>query len=128
MAKFLTELDARLINDDSVWMLDSPLVYQSDIVGKITVPEGFQTDFASVPRLPIVFSLYGDKAHRESVIHDYLYRIDSIPNVFLGTANRVFFEAMSCRGKSAFIRYPMYWGVEAGGTASYHKRKVGDSL
>ena len=40
----------------------------------ITVPTGFFTDFASVPRMPFVFLLFGDVAHEAAVIHDYLYR------------------------------------------------------
>ena len=76
MSKFLTELDVRLIDGDRIWMLSGPLVYQSDILGKIEIPAGFQTDFASVPRIPFVFESFGDRAHRESVVHDYLYCID----------------------------------------------------
>ena len=30
----------------------------------ITVPTGFLTDFASVPRMPIVFLLFGDRRTR----------------------------------------------------------------
>ena len=40
----------------------------------ITVPTGFLTDFASVPRMPFVFLLFGDVAHEAAVIHDYLYK------------------------------------------------------
>ena len=130
MAKFLTELDARLKDDDRVWILDSPLAYQSDIFGgfKVEIPAGFETDFASVPRVPIAYTLYGDRAHREAVIHDYLYRIDSVPEVSFETANSVFLEAMKCRGKSWFIRWPMYLGVKFGGYSSYHKKRVEDKL
>lgn len=127
-AKFLSELDARLKDDDDIWVLDSPLIYESDIVGKIIVPSGFETDFASVPRLPIIYALFGDRAHREAVLHDYLYRIDSIPQASYSQANDVFFEAMKLRGKAFYIRYPMWWAVCAAGFTSYHKRKVGDKL
>jgi hypothetical protein len=128
MAKFLTELDARLLDDDEVWVLDAPLVYQSDLVGRVEVPKGFQTDLASVPRVPIVFWFYGGRAHREGVVHDYLYRIDSNPGVDKSIADKVFFEAMECRGKGIFVRWPMYWGVKFGGFGSYHKRMVEDKI
>ena len=128
MAKFLTELDARLLDDDKIWTLDSPLVYQSDIVGKVEVPKDFQTDFASVPRVPIAYMFFGDRAHREAVIHDYLYRLDAVPNATFDQANDVFLEAMAVRGKSCFVRYAMYWGVCIGGSSSYHQRKVADIL
>jgi len=125
MSEFLTELDARLKDDDRVWVLDSPLIYVSDLFGKIEVPAGFETDFASVPRVPVAYMLFGDRAHRESVLHDYLYRIDSRPPATFSEANAVFLEAMEVRGKSYFVRYAMYWGVVLGGWGSYHKKRVG---
>jgi hypothetical protein len=128
MAKFSTELDARLKDDDRVWVIDSILVYESDILGFVIVPAGFETDFASVPRVPIAYTLFGGRAHREAVIHDFLYRIDSSPCVEKNVADDVFLEAMECRGKSWFVRKMMYWGVRLGGASSYHKKKVGDKL
>jgi len=128
MAEFCTELECKLINNDTVWCLNSPLVYISDIVGKVEVPTGFETDFASVPRVPIAYSLFGDRAHREAVIHDYLYRTDSVPQVSRSKADNVFFEAMKVRGKSFFVRYSMYWGVVLGGWTAYHKKSVMDQI
>ncbi|MFH2073975.1 MAG: DUF1353 domain-containing protein [Pseudomonadota bacterium] len=127
MAKFLTELDVRCI-DDGLWVLDSVLEYDSDILGKIEVPSGFQTDFASVPRVPIFYMLFGDRAHREAVLHDYLYRIDCLPPATYSQANDVFLEAMKVRGKGFFVGYGMYWGVILGGWTAYHKKYVGDAL
>jgi len=127
MSKFLTELDVRL-RDNKIWVLDSSLAYESNLVGRIEVPSRFETDFASVPRLPVIYLLWGDRAHREAVLHDYLYRMDSIPLVSFSTANKVFLEAMKIREKNWFVRWPMFLGVKFGGHSSYHKRKVSDSL
>ena len=128
MAKFITELDCRLQDDDTIWCLDSELVYESDMLGNIVVPSGFQTDFASVPRVPIAYTLFGNRAHHEAVIHDYLYRINSIPQATYSQANDIFLEAMKCRGKGCFVRYAMYWGVVLGGWASYHKKMVNEKI
>ena len=127
MSEFKTHLVAEALTD-TVWVIHEELVYESDEVGLIIVPGGFQTDFASVPRLPVVYEHFGDRAHHESVIHDYLYRSDSFPTVARATADAVFLSAMAVRGKSWGIRYPMYWGVRMGGAASYHRRKVADQL
>jgi hypothetical protein len=127
MAKFLTELDVICI-DDGTWRLDSSLKYESDILGIIEVPQGFETDFASVPRVPVFYTLFGDRAHREAVLHDYLYRIDSMPIATYSQANDVFLEAMAERNKGFFVRYAMYWGVVLGGWTAYHKKNVGDKL
>jgi hypothetical protein len=138
MAGFLTELDVRCL-DDGYWKLEAPLRYASDILGHvgrtpegftiavpciITVPAGFLTDFASVPRVPIVFWFWGDRAHREAVLHDYLYRVDSDPVVERSRADRAFLEAMGSRGKSWGVRWPMYLGVRIGGGAAYHRKYV----
>jgi hypothetical protein len=127
MSKFITDLDVKCINDGA-WELDSTLCYQSDLLGLIKVPLGFQTDFASVPRVPVFFTLFGDRAHREAVLHDYLYRTDSIPVAERSQADEVFYEAMTERGKGWFVRHAMWLGVRAGGWTAYHKKKVGDSL
>jgi hypothetical protein len=38
-----------------------------------TVPAGFETDFASVPKTPVAFLLTADSAHEASAVHDWLY-------------------------------------------------------
>lgn len=134
MSQFLTDLNCKLLDDDKTWILQEPLVYESDLLGTITIPAGFVTDFASVPRVPLIYSFYGDRAHRESVVHDLLYRVDAAQcisfwenlerHVSFDQANKVFLEAMAARKKSRFVRYGMYWGVCLGGRSSYHKRLV----
>lgn len=127
MAEFLTDLDCICITD-KIWCLDAPLVYESDILGRIEVPKGFYTDLASVPRVPIAFMLFGGRAHREAVIHDYLYRIDACPVCTRKQADDTFFEAMEVREKGWFVRYAMWAGVRLGASANWHQRKVGDKL
>jgi hypothetical protein len=129
MSRFLTELCADLKPcSDNVWIIDKPLIYESDLVGIIVVPICFETDFASVPRVPIAYMAFGGRAHREAILHDYLYRSDSIPTVTFMQANKVFLEAMKVRGKSFFVRWAMYSGVVAGGYFSYHKKNVMDKI
>jgi hypothetical protein len=141
-AGFQTELDVQLRKgSDCIWVVKAPLKYFSEILDiKITVPPWFETentptedwffetDFASVPRVPLIYDAWGDRAHREAVLHDYLYRIDSVPMVTKGQADNLFLEAMKSTGKGYFVRYGMYWGVVLGGASSYHKKKVRDKL
>jgi len=152
MSRFITELQVRLkTGSDSVWVLLASLGYYSDIIKReIWVPvkfevdesvaadallgnkklddELFETDFASVPRIPIVYTLFGDRAHYESVIHDYLYCKNSVPIVEREVADKIFLEAMKLRGKGWFVRNMMYVGVRAGGWTAYHKRNVQDKI
>ena len=120
MPAFLTPLNVSQINDGE-WLLLSDLVYRSDILGVITVPLGFVTDFASVPRLPGAYWLAGGKATKEAVIHDYLYRTRT------GTraqADAVFLEAMELNGQARWRRWLMWAGVRLFGWKAYPKEST----
>lgn len=98
------------------WRLDADLIYHSGLVGKIRVPEGYCTDFASVPRLPVVYLWTGGRAVLPSIVHDALYDCWT-DRISRKDADRVFLEAMRCRNdpKYAATRWAMYLGVRAGG-------------
>jgi len=115
------ELDGRVVH-----RLNSKLIFRG-----VCVPIGFQTDLASVPRLPVVFLLWGDRAHRPAVLHDYLYRKDSRPTLPKRLADAFFREAILAtesgyRGR--FIAWGMWLGVALGGFSSYHKLTVNHQL
>jgi len=142
MAQFLDKLGSDLIgykDTRAVHKLTRPLIWVHD--GKcITVPEGFETDFASVPRLPIIYGIWGDRAHREAVLHDYLYRVGSviietnglsnktIENIPKEDADWIFREAMIGQGRSWVIYHPMYLAVRLRGGSSFHRMCVMDSF
>lgn len=79
MGKFLSDLQVTLKcescrNGRSEWIVDEPLIYHSNITNKrYTAPKGFITDFASVPRIPLAYALFGDTIHAPAAIHDWLY-------------------------------------------------------
>lgn len=126
---FENALDFREVGEAKgrvIYQLNTPLVYYSEKLGRIEIPELFMTDLASVPRVPIVYMMWGDRAHREAVLHDYLFRKNSVPVVPFSTANFVFKEALISRGQPAYIYYPMYGGVCLGGKSSYHRLNVED--
>lgn len=128
---FYNSLDFREIgekNGRTIYKLDSPLIYVSVKNGTITIPKEFETDLASVPRVPIAYMAWGDKAHREAVLHDFLYRIDANPDVTRAEADYLFKEAMISRGQPLRIYYPMWLGVRIGGGSSYHKMLVCDNF
>ena len=111
MGKFLTELDVSAI-DDEKWALNSPLVFHSNRIGDVTVPAGFVTDFASVPRLPVAYLLTGDAAHAPAVIHDFLY---GSPRRKRSVCDAVFLEAMEAIGVAWWRRRLMWAGVRVFG-------------
>ncbi len=128
MAKFLNILSADEIGtfkSRTVHRLTKPLIWENGPL-TVTIPVGFETDLASVPRVPIVYLIWGDRAHREAVLHDYLYRIDAVPQVEKETADWYFREAMKGQGNSWFVYQPMYLAVRAAGSSSWHRMKVMD--
>jgi len=126
MSRFLTPLDMRDNEGaaDEKWVLLAPLVYESDVAGRIiTVPAGFPTDLASVPRLPIVYSLCGNVARRAAVVHDYLYTSGRAPRA---VADAVFLEASAVIGVAGWRRWLMWAGVRIGGSSHYSKNAAAE--
>jgi hypothetical protein len=115
MSKFVTRLilGAADERDDGKWIVMQDLVYQSDVAGQtFTVPAGFATDLASVPRLPVVYLLTGGKANSAAVIHDALYTWKIVPR---HVADAVLKEASAVTWVPFFTRWAMYLGVRAFG-------------
>jgi hypothetical protein len=104
--------------------LINPLLFAWGEKSVIEVPAEFECDQESVPRLPIIFLMWGDRAHRPAVLHDFLYRSDSKPLVSRSTADQFFYEAILSTGESGFIARSMWLGVRVGGYFSYHKYVV----
>jgi hypothetical protein len=103
--------------DDGQFVLAAPLVYQSDAAGMtFTVPTGFRTDLASVPRMPLIFLLAGDCAREAAVIHDWLYTTHLVDRA---TADAVLREASAVTGVPWWRRTLMYWGVRIGGASHW---------
>lgn len=120
MSEFITKLDVELVSEDSgLWALTAPLVYQSNIAGgAIIVPAGTITDFASVPRLPLVYFLCGDVGHAAAVIHDHIYNNAMLDR---GTCDKVFREALIVSGVSGWRAAIMYRGVRLFGGPYYRR-------
>lgn len=116
-SRFLTTLTAtrapsKIEPGTLAWCLVVPLVYESAHYGRIVVPEGFETDFASVPRWPLAFLFFGDRVHAPAVVHDWLCRVEyQACRISWRQAADVFHEAMRSVGTPAWQRVPMYWAV-----------------
>jgi len=121
MSKFIDSLVTQEIDDSIFEIVNHPFRYQSDLAGRIfTVPVGFFTDFASVPRLGIVYAMLGDRAHQPAVVHDWLYYAAITTRAL---ADDVLMEAMVLLGLPWFQRYPIWWGVRAGGWVAWNKHR-----
>lgn len=117
MSAFLDRLavvlaDPQANDHTGQWQLLHVLRYTSDIAKTtITVPFGFSTDFASVPRRSVIaWGLFGGRAMRPAVVHDYITRQRMFPRE---KCDRIFLEAMQADGVPMHKAMPMYLAVAA---------------
>lgn len=125
MAHFKTKLRVELVAAGSkpVWQLQAPFVFVTDVLDTIlVVPTNFLTDFASVPRLPLAYTLTGNLAHEAAVIHDWLYSKECKDRATRKQADDVFYEAAIVVGTSEFRAWLMWLGVRAFGQRHWKKR------
>jgi hypothetical protein len=119
MSAFLTDLQVENASsmDDGKWRLTAPLIYQSDVAGQtFVVPAGFVTDYASVPRAPLVYWLCGDTSTMASVVHDAIYTYHWVTR---DVADKVLKEASILTGVPKWRAWAMYLGVRIGGGGSH---------
>lgn len=110
-------LEVSLLSNNR-WKLERPFWFDSRIVGRVNVPAGFQTDFASVPRVPVVYWLTGDTARKAAVIHDWLYRTQEHPRRI---ADAVLFEASN--NEPRWRRLVMWAGVRVFGWIAWREHR-----
>lgn len=101
-SEFRSECDVRVTDKENIFVLIAPLVYYSELLGQeITVPTGYPTDFASIPRLFQSVIQVNGRHRKAAVIHDYLCTLvdlelkeQTMPNMTQGKADKIFREAM----------------------------------
>lgn len=82
------------------------------------IPAGSTTDLASVPRLPLAYSMFGGRGRRAAILHDHLYE-RRYPREY---ADLAFREAL--RGEvPAWAGWVMWAAVRVGG-AGYYREKA----
>ena len=99
MARFVTALVTELGSEGAVVGSGSPLIYESDLVGRIDVPAGFVCDLNSIPQ-PLWFVSPPSDYPEAGVVHDYLYATGSLPR---RTADTLYREALGVLG-SGWVR------------------------
>lgn len=102
--EFVGELVVQLLEEDrsghSLWRLTQDLGFRSVVSGlTIVAKAGEVTDFASIPRVPILYLCEGDRGHKAAVIHDHLYQ-ESPHTMERLAADNVLKEALIVEGFS----------------------------
>jgi len=123
-AKFTSPLQLEY-QDNGKWKLIEEFCYYTDVLPErtyIIVPEGFETNFASIPR--IFWNIYppmDPKYGKAAVIHDYLYSKDCSINLPRELCDKIFLEAMTVLGAGKFQKILFYILVRIFGESHYKK-------
>lgn len=107
------------------WRITRQMRVESTRVGLITIPEGYATDLASVPRIPFAYWQTGGKARIPAIVHDWLYERGRADDgaVTRKEADQVFLDLMRSERDpgSAWRRWLMYVGVRVGGRLGWNR-------
>ena len=117
--KIVTPLEIRYDGDEKYpFILIRDFVCDIDGFGRVTVPNGFRTDFASVPvgfrwLVPVV-----GRFGWASVVHDWLY---SCPAIERREADMVFRRALLALQIRPWRRFLLWMGVRLFGWIRYRR-------
>lgn len=112
----------------SLWGLQRPISYRSKVDEVITVPAGFVTDLASVPRWGWIIIPPDGPWVKAAIVHDYLYAtagtgrwkghnasVTRSEAYTRAEADGIFRDAMANRGVGPIARFILYTAVRIGG-------------
>jgi len=120
--KLTTPLIVRLEPNGAKWRLAEPFSAYTDIPEErewIHVPEGFETDFASIPIVFMPFLTWKDKFNKAAVVHDYLYYTKKYPRHI---ADKVFLELQIALGVEKWKAYTFYYVVRLFGWTHWNRK------
>jgi len=105
------------------WRTLSALAVTTEAAGRVSVPKGFRTDGASIPRplWPIIGHPMDPEYYPAAVVHDYLYCQQRMTR---RQADCVFRELLERLGVAAWRCWAMYVGVRLGGWVGWQRKKA----
>lgn len=115
--------------DGKNWCIKDGFTYWLNDVEFVTVPTGFVTDFASIPRLlRVQWPSPGGLWDLPAVVHDFLYNCAAVQHVNgstrivnRGEADQVFRDAMDVMGVRESAEWCIYRGVRIGGWVTWRR-------
>jgi hypothetical protein len=115
---FLTVLELIADPVPDYWIIATPLTWKDPIFGTLTVPQGFRTDLASIPRAfrNIPFLDPSGVSRRPAAMHDWLYCWRGIGK---DNADEFLKQSLIAEGASAAVAAVFYLGVHEFGQASW---------
>lgn len=119
---FLDRIIVRPLPNGKDWELQEKLRYSANDGRLISIPKGFISDFASIPKFfRRLYQPATGKHRRAALVHDYLYRTPTV-DFTKEESDNIFLEIMKADGVSSFNRYVLHKAVAIFGGGSYMKR------
>jgi hypothetical protein len=121
VSRFVTPLVLELLDEHAgTWRHSGSFIYDSDILGRIEIPDGHVTDLASYPDQ--LLGMFGRTCGAKAgAVHDFLY--DTKP-CDRETADAVLKEAMLASGHEEAVAQAFYEGVRLGGASHWDPSAV----
>lgn len=123
MSQFTEALLVSPLADGKTWVIRGPFSYDVGFEGsedKVVITEGFETDFASIPRLLwIIYPKWG-KYGNAAVVHDWLYWDQPRTRK---EADDIMLEGMNVLDVSGWQKYPIYWAVRLFGWFAWKRNR-----
>jgi hypothetical protein len=120
--RLLTPLKVELGNGKK-WRLAERFIVYTEQAGEeriwIEVKEGFETDFASIPKVFMPFLEWRDKFNKAAVVHDWLYDIKIFDRK---TSDKIFLELQLALGINKYKAYLFYFVVRIFGWMHWRKK------
>ncbi|EIJ6515016.1 DUF1353 domain-containing protein [Salmonella enterica] len=118
MSRFTTPAILEMLGHYN-WRVHEPFAFylSDDNSDVISVPAGFVTDLATVPRVFWSVMPPDGKYAKAAIIHDYLY--DNALRT-KKEADLIFLDGMTVLGVPKWKRTIMYWAVRLFGRGNYH--------
>ena len=108
--------------DDEFWAVEEPLVYRGRR-DRFTIPAGFRTDFASVPRIVVWLIPRFGRYTAAAILHDWLCTVGiETGQVTSREADGLFRRVMREQGVPVVRRWLMWAGVRWGALTDADRR------
>lgn len=102
-------------------VLAKNFTYYSERLGsEVTIETPFTFDWDSVPRIPVVYLVFKNRARIAALIHDDLYFRQPVSR---RVADLVFLDAMKAEGLPFYFYWPKYLAVRAGGWLGWRRNR-----
>jgi hypothetical protein len=119
---FLSELIVQADRRPDFWIVRAPLIWAGE-KRTVTVPDGFLTDLASVPRMAQGMPGFEPTglSRRPAVLHDWLYSSGELPRM---EADGEFYRALRVEGVHELTARTYYRAVRVFGASAWNAHRA----